>query len=94
MAKLNKTWLRFLGEHLNAGSSGWLRRDLEDGFRPTRLPDRGSPTYDFVGRVRDAGLIEIVPTTYLTWPYGWKGTRLTEAGRQAVATLNSQVPHD
>lgn len=43
------------------------------------------PTYDFVGRVRDLGLIEIVDGAHSGWPYTWKGTRLTDLGRETLA---------
>lgn len=41
-------------------------------------------TYDFVGRVRDAGLIEIVGR----WPFDWKGTKLTEFGLRVHAAIS------
>ena len=43
-------------------------------------------TYDFVGRVRDAGLIEIIDNedSRVKWPWNWQGTRLTEAGKAAL----------
>jgi hypothetical protein len=40
-------------------------------------------TYDFVGRVRDAGWIEIVNGDSSGWPYFWDGTKITETGLKA-----------
>lgn len=37
-------------------------------------------TYDFVGRVRDTGVLEIEDGPRSGWPYSWEGTRLTAAG--------------
>ncbi len=42
-------------------------------------------TYDFLGRLRDVGMIEIVDGAKSGWPYSWEGTRLTEAGCAALA---------
>lgn len=41
-------------------------------------------TYDFVGRVRELGLIQIVGR----WPYSWNGTKLTEFGARVHAALS------
>lgn len=42
-------------------------------------------TYDFVGRVRDTGMIMIIDgNSRLGWPYGWEGTHLTAAGADYV----------
>lgn len=85
MAKPTKAQRRFLREHLNDAPEGWVRHGrYPDGFRPRWLADRGSPTYTFVGRCRDAGFIEIVDGERSGWPYTWEGTRLTEAGRGAA----------
>lgn len=46
-------------------------------------------TYDFVGRMRDLGVIEIVDGKCSGWPYTWEGTRLTEAGCRAIASAES-----
>lgn len=71
-AKPTKAQLSFLRKH-NGGE----------------MLDRWSAhkTYDFVGRCRDAGLIEILegPNGRLQWPFWWLGTRLTEAGQAALA---------
>lgn len=45
----------------------------------------GLPTYDFIGRCRDAGLIEIVDGNKSGWPYSWEGTLITDLGRAALA---------
>lgn len=44
----------------------------------------GNKTYDFVGRCRDAGLIEIVEKPGRDWPWAWLGTKLTAAGRAVM----------
>lgn len=41
-------------------------------------------TYDFVGRLRDMGLIEIHDGERTGWPWSWEGTTLTEAGLAAI----------
>lgn len=41
-------------------------------------------TYDFIGRVRDAGWIEIIPGKHSSWPFGWAGTKLTAAGLKVL----------
>jgi hypothetical protein len=51
--------------------------------KPGEVLDRwlASKTYDFVGRCRREGLIEIIEEPpHKTWPYSWVGTRLTDAG--------------
>lgn len=62
----------------------FLREHDADGYRPGYLSGRGRPAYDFVGRVRDAGFIEIIDGKHTGWPYLWAGTKLTEAGRKAI----------
>lgn len=42
--------------------------------------------YDFVGRVRAMGLVEIIDhNSRIGWPYIWEGTRLTDVGRAALS---------
>ncbi len=43
-------------------------------------------TYDFLGRLRDLGMIEIIDGKHSGWPYTWDGTRLTDAGRSVLST--------
>ncbi len=76
MSKLTKAQKQFLERHLKR----------EGGFRPKFVVGEGSPNYDFVGRVRDLGYVEIVSTGAIRWPYSWDGTRITDAGRAALAT--------
>lgn len=80
--KLTKAQRRFLGEHV--GDVAYYRRGIEDGYRPRHLVDRGSVTYDFVGRCQTAGWIEIVDGENLSWPWGWDATRITDLGRAAL----------
>lgn len=86
MGKPTKAQRRFLREHLNDVPEAWVRKDqYPDGYRPRWLSDRGSPTYVFVGRCQDAGFIEIDDGEHAHgFPFQWKGTRLTDAGREAA----------
>lgn len=90
--KPTKAMIRFLRQHINEFCYA-RRGQYEDGFRPDYLSDFGGQTYDFVGRVRDLGLIEIVDKddSRLRWPYSWKGTRITETGREAIAAWKGKL---
>lgn len=70
MGKLTKAQRAFLTRHLPSGELG-------------RWQSHG--TYDFVGRVRDLGLIKIVDGERMGWPYSWEKTVLTEEGLAAVS---------
>lgn len=41
-------------------------------------------SYDFVGRVRDLGLVTIHDGPRTGWPWSWEGTTLTDAGLAAI----------
>jgi len=71
--KLTKTQKDFLKRH--------PREELLGKFNAAR-------SYDFVGRIRDLGLIEIDNgDSRVGWPWRWEGTRLTEAGRAALKEM-------
>lgn len=57
----------------------WCRRITRAGGEVKRFY---GPTYDMAGRMRDAGLVEIINEPgAIGWPYtGWS-LRLTDAGR-------------
>ena len=69
MTKLTKAQSQFLRLHTGEGMLGKFE---------------AHKTCDFVGRVRDLGLIEIIDGQSMGWPWTWEGTRLTEAGRAAI----------
>lgn len=48
-------------------------------------------TYDFVGRMRDLGLVEIQNTQHQQWPWNWSGTQLTDKGRAALEDAEMTV---
>lgn len=69
MKSLSKAQLSFLRMHM---PSGYLFKHA------------AHKTYDFVGRMRDAGLVEIDKGSKIGWPWSWDGTRLTDKGREAA----------
>ena len=71
MAKLTEAQRAFLRQHQ---ADAFLRKY------------QAHKTYDFVGRLRDMGLIEIHDGDRTGWPWSWEGTTLTEAGLDALNT--------
>ena len=74
MPKLSEAQRRFLQAHLRE----------PEGLVPRFNVTVGKKTYDFVGRIRDLGMIEIEDGECAGWPYSWKSTRITPAGRRAL----------
>ncbi len=70
--KLTPAQKRFLAQH-----DGEYVRPRYTGFSP-------KGTYDFVGRLMEAGYLEIIDGSHSGWPYTWEGTKLTDKGREAV----------
>ncbi|MDR5172969.1 PadR family transcriptional regulator [Methylobacillus flagellatus] len=55
----------------------------------------GFPAWPIIARLADAGCIEIVEGEYGRWPmHPAKGYRITEAGRQALATQEQERPDE
>lgn len=85
--KLTPAQLRYLREHLEDGKPQYkhIIGLYPDGFRPKVLVDRKTPTYDFVGRLRDLGVLTIIDGEGSGWPYSWDGTQITDTGRVLLA---------
>jgi hypothetical protein len=77
--------IKFLQKH--------LRTDLAKAGYLTKFAGRGNNR--FIGRMRDAGMIEIVDPNG-RWPWSWTGTRITPVGRatleQLIAPLQTASP--
>lgn len=75
---LTKAMKHFLRAHLyDKSSDGYLSR-----FDASRA---GHPAYPLIARARDNGFITIEhATSENRFPYSWRGTTITAAGRAAI----------
>jgi hypothetical protein len=70
-------------EKLTKAQRAFLESHPSDGKLLTKFA--AHKTYDFIGRLMRLGLITIEDGGSKSgWPYMWEGTRITEAGREAL----------